>query len=110
MNLTKEEIEVINSLLGDRCLVMTQIDGKCFALNRYGTYTYYECFEEIYDPVIMERKYVLLTPLVMIKYIDFYLMKPKEQPESWYRGFLSVNGNYEFDCYMDSLEELVYSL
>ena len=110
MNITKKEMKVINDLPGDKYLIMTQIDGKCYCLSGRGQYSYYECFEEKYDSFIGKQKYELLTPLVMIKYYHFYLMKPKEDPESWYRGFLKRNGNYEFDCYMDSLEELVYSL
>ena len=40
----------------------------------------------------------------------FYLMEAKEDVGKWYRGVLNSNGNYKFDCYADSLEEIIYSL
>lgn len=58
----------------------------------------------------MKQKYELLTPVKMIKFYGFYIMEPKEDIGIWYRGVLNSNGNYEFDCCADSIEEIVYSL
>ena len=68
-----------------------------------------ECFTKTDNSYSM--KYKLLTPVKMMCFNNyFYLMEAKEDVGIWYRGVLNSNGNYEFDCYADSLEEIIYSL
>lgn len=110
MKLTKNEIQIFNELLGNDYIVVSQINGKCFALSENGSYYYNDCFEKTNEPFFMKQKYELLTPVKMIKFYGFYIMEPKEDIGVWYRGVLNSNGNYEFDCCADSIEEIVYSL
>lgn len=37
-------------------------------------------------------------------------MNTKEERSIWYRGRKDANGNLEYDCYMESLEEAFMSL
>ena len=111
MSLTNIEIELLDEMLGDEYSIVTEIPGKCFVLSLYGTYAYNECFTKTDDPYFMKQKYELLTPVKMICFNNyFYLMEAKEDVGIWYRGVLNSNGNYKFDCYADSLEEIIYSL
>lgn len=110
MKLTNKEIQIFNNLMGNDYILVSQIKGKCFALAENGLYYYNDCFEKTDNPIFMKQKYELLTPIKMIKFFEFYLMEPKEDIGVWYRGVLNNNGNYEFDCCADSIEEIVYSL
>ena len=110
MKLTDEEKNYLNKLMGNDYLVITKVEGKCFSLNVNGTYTYNECFEQTSNPFFMKQRYELLTPIKMIKFFQFYLMESKEDAGVWYRGVLNNNGNYEFDCCAESLEEIISSL
>lgn len=43
----------------------------------------------------------------MIKFYNYYLMYCDEDGGMWFRGRMDDNGNYEFDCGSESLEEIV---
>lgn len=110
MNLSKKELEILKKTLGENYIIIDKVIGKCFALSIYGKYTYNDCFIKTTNEHFISRKYDLLTPNKMINFNDFYLLESKENPGIWYRGFLTQNGNYEFDCCADSLEEIIWSL
>ena len=110
MNLSKEETETLKNMLGDDYIIIDDVNGKCFALSLYGKYSYNDCFIKTTNEHFIAQKYDLLTPNKMIKFNDYYLLESKEEPGIWYRGFLTQNGNFEFDCCADSLEEIIWSL
>ena len=83
MKLTKNEIQIFNELLGHDYIVVSQINGKCFALSENGSYYYNDCFEKTNEPFFMKQKYELLTPVKMIKFYGFYIMEPRG-----YRGMV----------------------
>ena len=110
MRLSKEEKETIRKTLGDDYIIIDKVAGKCYALSLYGKYSYNDCFMKTTNEHFLTQKYELLTPNKMIRFNNWYLLEPKEEPGVWYRGFLTQNENYEFDCCADSLEEIIWSL
>ena len=56
MKLTKNEIQIFNELLGHDYIVVSQINGKCFALSENGSYYYNDCFEKTNEPFFMKQK------------------------------------------------------
>lgn len=49
-------------------------------------------------------------PYRILKFYQYYLMNTKEEKNIWYRGRKDVDGNWEYDCFSDSLEEVLESL
>ena len=54
-----------------------------------------------------KQKYTIVEPKKMIKFCNYYLMYGDEDGGMWFRGRMDDNGNYEFDCGSESLEEIV---
>lgn len=104
------EKRVIDEMLGSRAEILSEVEGKCFVLDSDGEYSYNTCFEPTDKPFFAKQKYKLFVPIKIIKFFDFYFMYSEQEEAAWYRGVKNKNGNYEFDCYGDTLEELTYSL
>ncbi|MFG6356407.1 MAG: hypothetical protein K1W26_06210, partial [Acetatifactor sp.] len=64
-----------------------------------------ECFSPSDKKMFVHQKYEKVTPDRIIKFCDFYLMNTIEEKNIWYRGRKDVNGNWEYICYSDSLDE-----
>lgn len=84
------------------------ISGKCYALDENGSFTYNDCFTFTNNKYFSKQMYSEVMPYRMIHFYGFYLMQTLE--EGWFRGRKDHNGNYEFDCMADSLEEILESL
>lgn len=86
--------------------ILSQIEGESYILNSVeGKYGYNECFSPSDKKMFVHQKYEKVTPDRIIKFCDFYLMNTIEEKNIWYRGRKDVNGNWEYICYSDSLNE-----
>lgn len=85
---------------------MLCVEGESYILNNLrGTYLYNECFTPTEKEFFARQKYEKVIPYRIVKFYDFYLMNIKEERNIWYRGRKDDNGNWEYICYSDSLEE-----
>ena len=90
--------------------MLSSIEGACYVLDVNGKYNYNECFAPTSDDFFKNQKYQLVLPGKIVKFYNYYLMQSYEEMGLWFRGQKKSNGNYEFDCCADSLEEIIDSL
>ena len=102
--------KILDEKLGTKYEVLSNIDGTCYVLDIKGTYYYNECFTPTQNLFFKKQKYQLIKPSIVIKFYNFYIMSSDEEIGLWFRGQKNSNGNYEFDCCADSLEEIIDSL
>ncbi len=100
-----EEKEVISQYAGSTFEVLSYIEGDSYVLSERGEYYYNECFDTTNVEFFAQQKYDKVIPYRIIKFYQYYLMNTKEEVDSWYRGRKDNNGNWEYDCVSDSLEE-----
>lgn len=102
---SEEEKEVINKCAGSTFEVLSHVEGDSYVLCESGEYYYNECFDMTDIDFFAQQKYEKVIPYRIIKFYQYYLMNIKEDGNSWYRGRKDKNGNWEYDCVSDSLEE-----
>ena len=100
-----EEKEVLSKYAGNNCEILSYIEGETYVLSESGEYYYNDCFDVANNAFFARQKYEKVTPYRIIKFYRYYLMNTKEEVNSWYRGRRDSNGNWEYDCVSDSLEE-----
>lgn len=105
--ISKSDILILTAKLGNGYEVMKNINEVCYVLDANGDYLYNECFVPTEIEMFQKQKYQLVTPRNIIKYYNFYLMKCSEEPDVWFRGIQNANGNYEFDCYADNIDDII---
>lgn len=108
--LSNEEKNILNKMLGDDYILINHIQGKCYSLTEKGIYDYNSCFTPTTNSFFSNQKYELVTPIIVVQFYSYYIIKVKEYSELWFRGTQNSNGNYELDCCGDSLEEIIGSL
>lgn len=106
----ENEIEILEERLGTKYEKLSFADGMCYVLDTNGKYSYNECFTPTQNEFFKSQRYQLLKPNKIIKFYNFYIMCSDEEIGVWFRGQKNSNGNYEFDCCADSLEEIIDSL
>ena len=104
-HLTNEEKVVLSKCTGNKYELLSYIDGESYVLSEKGEYYYNDCFEITDIDFFLKQKYEKVTPYRIIKFYQYYLMNTKDEVTSWYRGRKDGNGNWEYDCVSDSLEE-----
>lgn len=105
MSLSDEEKIVLSKYAGVHFELLPYIEGDSYVLNENGTYYYNECINATDIAFFAQQKYKKVTPYRVIKFYQEYFMDTKEEIDSWYRGRKDSNGNWEYDCVSDSLEE-----
>ena len=75
-----------------------------------GDLSYGECFGITDNEYLSNQKYIHILPDVTIKFYNYYIIAAGKGKKLWYRGWKKDNGNFEFDCYADTLEEIFDSL
>lgn len=103
---SEKEKNVLHIWGGDKCEILSSVEGESYILNSSrGTYLYNECFAPTEKEFFARQKYEKVIPYRIVKFCQFYLMNIKEEKNIWYRGRQDNNGNWEYICYSDSLEE-----
>jgi len=103
---SEEEKSTLYKWAGDRYEILSYIEGESYILNNVqGTYRYNECFKPTDKKMFVSQKYEKAVPYRIVRFNDFYLMNTKDEKNIWYRGRKDANGNWEYICYSDSLEE-----
>lgn len=110
MDLTDDEKNVLVKCAGNDYEILSFVEGESFVLSENGNYLYNECFEMTDVEFFARQKYEKIIPFRIIKFYQYYLMNTEEERAIWYRGHKDTNGNWEYDCYSDSLEEAFMSL
>ena len=100
-----EETKILSKYTGNNFEALSCIEGVTYVLSEKGEYCYNDCFKPTDNDYFAQQKYEKVTPYRIIKFYQFYLMNTKEEINSWYRGRKDCNGNWEYDCVSDSLEE-----
>ncbi|SFL19160.1 hypothetical protein SAMN05216390_11380 [Lachnospiraceae bacterium KH1T2] len=109
MKSSKRQVEEYEKKYGIKMDILTELCGKCYVLDLNGDYNYTECFGKADSEYIKQQNYQLIYPEIIIKFYSYYIVTAKGEHDIWYRG--TKNGvNYEFDCYADTLEEIMNSL
>ena len=106
---SEKERKILKDYLGANYHVLESISGKCYVLNENGNLRYNDCFETITDSYLSKQVYCEVIPNRMICFYTFYLMQIDGR-KSWFRGRKDTNGNYEFDCEAEDLEEVLETL
>jgi hypothetical protein len=102
---SNEEKDILKKYAGKAYDVLSSIEGKSYALNNIkGEYLYNDCFKPTTKTFFAKQRYEEVVPFRVIKFYQFYLMNIKGE-NIWYRGRKDENGNWEYTCYSDSLEE-----
>ena len=102
---SEEEKEVLKKYLGGHYEILTQVEGESYVLCDLGEFFYNQCFTPTETPYFKNQKYERVIPIRVLKFYHFYLMETKDEKDIWYRGHRDSNGNWEYYCYSDSLEE-----
>lgn len=100
-----EEKRILRKCAGDSYKILSSVDGESYVLSELGDYKYNECFQPTNSDFFARQKYEKIIPYRVIKFYRDYLMNTKEEKNVWYRGRKDANGNWEYLCYSDSLEE-----
>ena len=103
----KQEIEIMRFFLGDDYEIISEVEGKCYVLTVGGKYGYNECFTHLDNEFFEKQRYDEIAPNRMFKVYGFFIMDSREEPNVWFRGEQNSNGNYEFDCCADSLQDII---
>lgn len=107
---SENEIKILRERLGTKYEMLSSVDGICFVLDVNGKFSYNECFAPTQNNFFKIQKYQLIEPRKIIKFYNYYIMCSDGEVGLWFRGQKNSNGNYEFDCCADSLEEIIDSL
>ena len=99
-----EETNVLSKYTGNNFEVLSYIEGVTYVLSENGEYCYNDCFDATDNDYFAQQKYGITFSYFCLLY-QYYLMNTKEEINSWYRGRKDSNGNWEYDCVSDSLEE-----
>lgn len=105
-----EEKKVLLQCAGNAYEVLSSIDGDSYVLSDRGNYQYNECFYPTDIDFFVQQRYEKVIPYRIVKFYQYYLMNTQEEKEVWYRGRKDDGGNWEYECYFDSLEEAFESL
>ena len=105
-----EEKRILLQYAGDSYEILTKIEGDSYILSENGNYRYNECFCPTDNDFFAKQRYEKTIPYRIIKFYQYYLMNVEEKKDVWYRGHKDINGNWEYECYSDSLEEAFESL
>ena len=109
-DLSNEDKRILTEYTNNDYEILPYIEGESFVLNDYGDYLYNECFEKTEIEFFAKKKKKKIIPYTIIKFYNFYLMNTEKERNIWYRGRKDTNGNIEYDCYVESLEEAFMSL
>lgn len=107
---TDEEKDMLLRCAGKWYEILTEVDGEHYVMNSCGEFQGNEIFEPTDDEFWAKQRYRKLMPYRMIKFFHFYLLNTIDDENVWYRGYQTNNGNWEYDCYADSLEDMFDSL
>ena len=102
---SEEEKEILLKCAGSAFEILSHIEGDSYVLSEKGKYCYNECFDITDKEFFKHQKYEKVIPYRIIKFYQYYLMNIREEVDSWYRGRKDSNGNWEYDCVSDGLEE-----
>lgn len=105
-----DERKILEQCAGKNFEILSEISGDSFVLNLFGSLSYNECFDSISNEYFAKQKYEKVIPYRVIKFYNYYLMNLEEEKYIWYRGRKDSSGNWEYECYLDSLEEAFISL
>ena len=101
---SENEISVLTKCAGGSYEILKSIEGESYVLNEYGDYYYNECFCITKVEFLAKQRYQKVIPYKIVKFYQYFLMN-LEGENTWYRGRKDFNGNWEYDCYFDCLEE-----
>lgn len=90
--------------------VLSSIEGESFILQDGGQFSYNECFNRTEVEYFAQQRYNKTIPYRVIKFYSYYLMNTQDEKDVWYRGRKDKSGNWEYECYSDSLLEAFESL
>ena len=105
-----DEKYVLQRFGGKDFEILSMIEGESYILKENGDYFYNDCFKLTDNDYFMKQKYEKVTPYRIIKFYNYYLTETVEEEGVWYKGRKDVNGNWEYECYCDSLQEAFESL
>lgn len=109
-NFDEEEKKVIKEYGGENCEILSSVDGNSYILNEYGNLFYNDCFKKTDNVFLKQQRYEKVIPNRVIKFYNYFLMETNVEKGIWYRGRMDKNGNWEYDCCCDNLEEVFESL
>ena len=104
------EKRVLAEYVGAEYTILDFIENESFVLCEKGEFFYNDCFEKTDDDYFKQLKYERIVPRRIIEFYQYYLMESKDEKNIWYRGRRDKSGNWEYDCYFESLEEILESL
>ena len=105
-----EEKNILLQCAGNAYEVLSCVEGESYLLSEKGDYLYNECFSPTDIDFFAKQRYQKVIPYRIIKFYQYYLMNIENEKEIWYRGRKDSSGNWEYECYSDSLEEAFESL
>lgn len=110
INFSDEEMRILQRFGGKYYEILSAIEGDSYILTDNGDYFYNDCFEPMDNDYFMNQKYEKAIPNRVVKFSNYYLMETIEEKEIWYKGRKDRNGNWEYECYCNSLKEAFESL
>ena len=107
---SEDEKRVLLECAGDDYEILSFIEGESYVLCDKGEFRYNQCFKRTYTRYFARQKYKKVLPYRIIRSDYIYLMNCEEDKSIWYTGRKDENGNWEYTCYSDSLEEAIDSI
>ena len=108
---SEEEKAILYEWAGNAYEILSCVEGDSYVLNNVeGIYQYNECFMPTDKKFFSQQKYEKVIPYRIIRFYDFYLMNTEDEKNVWYRGRRDANGNWEYICCCDGLEEAISGL
>ena len=107
---SNKEKDILLRYAGNTYEVLSSIEGDSYVLSEKGNYLYNECFLKTDIDFIAKQRYEKVVPYRIIKFYKYYFMNLEGERNVWYRGRKDDGGNWEYECYSDSLEEAFESL
>ena len=102
---SNEEKDTLLKCAGSAYEVLSSIEGESFVLNDEGQFSYNECFSRTDIDFFAQQKYDKVIPYRVIRFYNYYLMNTEDEKNIWYRGRKDKGGNWEYECFSDSLQE-----
>lgn len=110
INFSNDELCILQRFGGMHYEILSTIDGDSYILSDNGDYFYNDCFEPTENDYFKKQKYEKAIPNRVVKFSNYYLMETIEEEGIWYKGRKDRIGNWEYECYCDSLQEAFESL
>ena len=105
-----KETLILKEFCGSNYKILKEVCGEHYVQNKYGKYTYCECFGFTSNKYFESLRYDKVIPCRIVCFARFYIMEAENEPNIFYRGTEMKHEKYEYDICGDSLEEILESI